>query len=218
MSLIAEFTICSPRLALQPTLRAVPGVTVELEGQLVTSHQHPMLVVWVTGEDIATFEASLDDDPTVERMTILERLERTRLYRIKIASTVQRVYSTYQRLGAAPLAATATFEGWKRRVRFPDRDALAAFREFCEKSNISFQLHRLYRPSVGGESDLGLTDGQRQALQMAFHEGYFEVPRQADLAALGDSLGVSAQSVSERLRRGIRQLLAETLCEENQER
>ena len=218
MSLIAEFTLHSPRLVLQPTLQSVTGVTVELEGQIATSNHRPMLVVWVTGEDIATFESALEDDPTVERATVLECLGDTCLYRIEISSDVQGVYPTYQELGAAPLAGRGNFEGWKRRVRFPDRDTLAAFRQFCEESEISFQLHRLYQPSIAGEDDLGLTDGQRQALRVAYHGGYFEVPRKADLGALGDDLGVSAQSASERLRRGIRQVLAETLCESDWER
>lgn len=217
MSLIAEFTLHSPRLPLQPTLQSVTGVTVELEEQLVTPHQHPMLVVWAKGEDVDAFETGLDDDPTVERDAVLECLGDTCLYRIELSGDVQGVYPTYQELGAAPLAATGTFDGWKRRVRFPDRDTIAAFRQFCEESNISFRLHRLYQPSVGSEGDLGLTDGQRQALRAAYREGYFEIPRKADLGALGDDLGVSAQSVSERLRRGIRQVLAETLCEEDPE-
>lgn len=217
MSLIAEFTISSPRLALLPTLQAVPGVTVELEGQIATSHHHPMLVVWVTGEDVAAFETSLEDDPTVERATVIERLEDTRLYRIEISNAVQGVYPTYQKLGAAPLAGTGTSKGWNRRVRFPDRDALADFRAFCVEIDVSFKLHRLYQPSVETDDDFGLTDCQRQALQTAFQEGYFEVPRTVGLQELGDELDVSAQSVSERLRRGISQVLSATVCQRNRD-
>ena len=212
MSLIAEFTIHSPRLALQPTLQAVPDVTAELEGQIATSHHHPLLMVWVTG-DIAVFETELDRDPTVEGASVVEQLETTRLYRIELTDDLQPIYPTYQELGAAPLAGSGTHEGWHRRVRFPDRDALARFHDFCKGQDVSFTLHRLYRPSATEDDDLGLTDEQRRTLQVAFQEGYFEVPRATGLAEIGEELGVSAQSVSERLRRGIRRTLAATVCE-----
>jgi predicted DNA binding protein len=215
MSIIAEFTMRSSRLALQPTLQAMPDVTVELEGQIATSHHHPLLVVWATGGDVTAFESGLDGDPTVERATVVERLEETRLYRIELTDDLQAVYPTYQELGAAPLAGTGTHEGWYRRVRFPDRDALARFRDFCTDRDITFSLHRLYRPSaIESDDDLGLTDEQRRALQAAFQAGYFEVPRGTGLAELGDHLGVSAQSVSERLRRGVGRVLATTVCRE----
>lgn len=218
MSFIAEFTIRSPRLALLPTLQKVPEVTAELEGQIATAHHHPLLIVWVTGGEFAAFEAELERDPTVERGRVIESLEGTRLYRIELTTDLEAVYPTYQELGAAPLAGTGTHEGWYRRVRFPDREALARFRTFCADNDISFSLHRLYRPSaLEPTDDLGLTDHQRRTLRTAFREGYFEVPRKTGLKELGEHLDVSAQSVSERLRRGVRRVLAGTVCRDERD-
>jgi len=54
----------------------------------------------------------------------------------------------------------------------------------------------------------GLTSEQREALKLAYEEGYYDDPRGTDQAALADSLGISRQALSARLRRGYRALLA----------
>jgi predicted DNA binding protein len=41
--------------------------------------------------------------------------------------------------------------------------------------------------------------------------GYFEIPREASTSDIGDRLGISAQAVSERLRRGHRKLVTSTV-------
>ncbi|WP_158058722.1 helix-turn-helix domain-containing protein [Halorussus halophilus] len=213
MSLIAEFTLRAPDLALTTALDADTDITVELEGQMATSSDTPVLVMWAFGGDFDTFEVGLDEDPTVRTYNVLEELGGRKLYRVRLASeNLQPVYPVYQRLGAGPLAATGTHEGWQRRVRFPDRESVVEMREFCTENDVQFQLRRLYTP---GESDLedefGLSPEQRHALVVAEQNGYFDVPRQLSLDDLGEQLGVSGQSASERLRRGASQLVRKTL-------
>jgi len=41
--------------------------------------------------------------------------------------------------------------------------------------------------------------------------GYFEIPREASTSDIGYRLGISAQAVSERLRRGHRKLVTSTI-------
>ena len=53
------------------------------------------------------------------------------------------------------------------------------------------------------EDDAEVTRKQEEALRLAHEEGYFAVPRGASLADLGEEIGVSSQSVSERLRLGL---------------
>lgn len=44
-----------------------------------------------------------------------------------------------------------------------------------------------------------ITAKQREAIEVAFEEGYYESPREADLADLAERLGVSRSAVSQRL-------------------
>lgn len=213
MSLIAEFAVRSSDLVLATALEHAPDVTVELDTQMAAEAGSPVLVFWAFGGDFAALEAGLDDDRTVNAATCIEDLDGKRLYRVQVDDgELLGLYSVYQRLGAAPMAATGTAEGWQRRVRFPDRDAVIEMREFCADNGVDFRLHRLYAP---GETDLvdefGLSPRQRRALITAEREGYFDVPRRISLDELGAELDISGQSASERVRRGVSELVTNTL-------
>jgi predicted DNA binding protein len=60
------------------------------------------------------------------------------------------------------------------------------------------------------EGDL-LTDRQRECLQVALRQGYFEVPRACTLAELADHLDIDKSTASETIRRGQARVLQEFL-------
>jgi predicted DNA binding protein len=213
MSLIAEFSLRSPDLVLASALDAAPNVTVELEQQMAVHRDEPVFVFWAFGGDLEKLETGLERDDTVRCSTVIEELGDRKLYRTRLVNdNLLSIYPIYQRLGASPMAATGGADGWQRRVRFPDRDAVVAMREFCADNDVDFRLHRLYTP---GESDVvdefGLSPEQRQAIVTAARKDYFEVPRGVSLDELGEELDISGQSASERLRRGVSKLVSNTL-------
>jgi predicted DNA binding protein len=57
----------------------------------------------------------------------------------------------------------------------------------------------------------GLTPAQAEALETAHEMGYFAVPRDVDASEVAAALDVSKSAFLERLRRGLDQLLGETL-------
>ena len=65
------------------------------------------------------------------------------------------------------------------------------------------------------EVDERLTDRQREILQMAYVSGYFDTPRERTGEEIAESLGVSAPTVSDHIRAGLRNLLG--LMYENNE-
>ena len=213
MSLIAEFSLRSPELALASALDAAPEVTVELEQQLAADPDAPLMTFWAVGGDFERLEAGLDRDETVREHAVVERLGGRRLYRARLdVEHLRAVYPVYQRLGASPMAATGSTDGWNRRVRFPDRDSVVEMRRACLDRDVDFRLHRLYTPGEEAlEDEYGLSSEQRRALITAERVGYFEVPRDAGLDDLGEELDISGQSASERLRRGVSELVSNTL-------
>lgn len=61
--------------------------------------------------------------------------------------------------------------------------------------------------SPGPEGDR-LTRAEQEALVRAFHDGYFDVPREIRLADLADRMDRSDGALSQLLRRGLRRLVA----------
>jgi predicted DNA binding protein len=62
------------------------------------------------------------------------------------------------------------------------------------------------------EDDDLLTERQRECLQTALQQGYFEVPRECTLAELADTLGVDKSTASETIRRGQARVLERFLA------
>lgn len=56
-----------------------------------------------------------------------------------------------------------------------------------------------------------LTDKQRDTLELAISEGYYERPRETDLTTLADRLGLSKSAVSQRLRNAETNLVTNAL-------
>lgn len=221
MSLIAEYRLSSPKLPLMESLAAVPELTLHVEHEHAENPREPTLFVWAAGGDFEAFETAVDDDRSVASLRVLERLDDRRLYRIQISPRAEVVMSPAGvAVGASQLSVSATHEGLDVRQRFPDHDALRRYNELCREQNVSFSLRRLY----GLDSDVsasdsahGLSQKQCETLRLAVATGYFDVPRGVALGDLAAELGVSSQSVSERLRRGTATLVRRTLPTDDEE-
>jgi predicted DNA binding protein len=164
----------------------------------------PVVFCWARGEDLDGFERTLAEDGTVTDIRRLSDAGDRRLYRLRLTGAASVVtYDTWIDLGAARLEMRYTDERWHARMRFPDRDALGTFREFCLDHDLDFRLHRLYDsdPARGPPRDR-LTTHQREALRLAHEEGYFGIPRGTTLGDIAAELDISNQAASERLRRG----------------
>ncbi|WP_380681753.1 helix-turn-helix domain-containing protein [Salinigranum sp. GCM10025319] len=75
-------------------------------------------------------------------------------------------------------------------------------------------LRETLRGNCPGQDHFALTEAQRETLIEASESGYLEVPRACSLAELGDRLEISDSSASERFRRGVNQLVRQTILSE----
>jgi predicted DNA binding protein len=83
------------------------------------------------------------------------------------------------------------------------------------EQGLDFHLNRLYREEqdqqTGDADKFGLTPIQRETLEKALSDGYFDVPQQTNQETLATEFGVSNQALSARLRRGLNTLLMHTI-------
>ncbi|WP_222915528.1 helix-turn-helix domain-containing protein [Natrinema sp. SYSU A 869] len=214
MSLIAILDISHPDLALTPTIRDCPAASIEVVPHSTTDPETGLFFYLVEGAD-DTFEDVLERDHTVADWMLIDDHGSTRVYRLQHTEDAVLISPMATELGGLLLKAETNDRGWTNRLHLPDREALAALWERCEETDISFELHRMFRQDEWtSETVPELTDEQRVALVRAHEEGYFEEPRETSLEELAERLDISPTAVGGRIRRGTGQLVETTLLEE----
>lgn len=210
MSIIAELRIRSAGLVLAEALQAVPDVRLDLVTEVATDPDRPYMFVWARGCDLDAFESAMGDDGTVADWEPYNELPEQTLYRLQVSGETGVVtYPAFVEMGVNLLEATWRDGWWRIRVRFPDREAIGRVREWCADNGVTLELDGLFTDSGPQGRESVLTPEQHEVLATAYDLGYFEIPREHTLADVAADLDVSSQAVSERLRRGYRQLVAE---------
>lgn len=204
-------TVPSSDFALSETLGVAPDATFECERIIETGAETVMPLLWAHGVDRETVERGFEHDRSVARFECLASFDHEFLYRMEWVRQVHLVLQILTSTNAAVLDATGDSEQWVLRIMYPHRSELSATNAFCERHQLSFRVERIQQLSDAVERRYGLTDEQFTALAVACEEGYFEVPRQADLKELATKLGITHQALSERLRRGHEMLIEKTL-------
>jgi predicted DNA binding protein len=82
-----------------------------------------------------------------------------------------------------------------------------------ESAGATMDLQRLGAFDGADDPMDDLTDRQREVLETAFDEGYFEVPRKASTDDVAAELGIDDSTVAEHLQRAERNLLAHHLAD-----
>lgn len=185
---------------------------IEREWSIADQRSDPVLFVWAWGGDFERFEAALPDDPTIREFERIDDEGNRRLYRVVVdRSVITNPDPIDRETGASRLSMETTAEGAVLEVRLPDREALRTYIDMLRENDFTVDLLRAH--TAGQEDErYGLSKKQAKALREARSAGYFRVPRETDLETLADRLGISEQAVSERIRRGLDSVLAETVA------
>ncbi|MFC7136115.1 bacterio-opsin activator domain-containing protein [Halobaculum litoreum] len=150
--LIAEFHLSTP--VLRDALAAAPEVTADLERTI--EGETTRIEFFARGDDLTRFEDAIGDDESVADVRVLGEGPDFRFYRATLAApaTHRTTYHAFEQTGAHPVSASGDHTGWNFRVQFPDREALAGYRDSCRERNVSFTLHALYeRADPRAEAD-----------------------------------------------------------------
>lgn len=218
MSVLTEFIIPADEFVLADTLAEVPEMRLEIK-RVVGSEKHVTPYFWASGGDFRRFEEALREDEMVQDVLTLEEQEQPRqddedrFYRVIWKMEVPNLISAVADAKATVLEAVSTDgDRWEVKVLFPDEEAISNFREYCAEHDFSYEPQRVYRPDNPEErGEYGVTEPQQEALEIAYQNGYFDVPRESTLTELADTLDISRNALSARLRRGQENLLSNTL-------
>lgn len=210
--IIAEYTLDHP--ILRETLQRVSGIELTWEDSYTDLNGQMSVIAWIDCEDFDVIDTALADDPTVAEPTVLAETGGRRLYRFELVDegAESSIMPVVVKVGGVHLEMTATREGWRNRTRYPSREAFAQVYRFCHDYDIGFEFHRIYERSELFRPDTpALSDAQRETLIEAVDSGYLDIPRQSSLEELSDRLEISESAASERVRRGVKTLIEETI-------
>ncbi len=212
MSIFAEFRVPAEAFAFQKTFAAEPEMVIEIERVVASEEEYLTPYFWVSGIGPETFEAAASTDDTFTNVRRLDESDVMTMYKAEWQDRVESVIFAYTSIGATIMEAKGQSREWILRMRFDDRKNTNAFTELLSENDVSFQLERLHEitnPRTGEQ--YGLTPKQQEAVTVAWDSGYYDLPRSASMEDIADELGITAQSVSDRLRRAQYTLIANTL-------
>lgn len=206
----AEFSVSSEAFVLGQALEGCEFVEVSLT-QLVPVERTLVPYFWVEVADPDEFEAGVRSDERVDSLTKLDSGSGRNLYRIDWATEIDGLLDALQDHDLIVEGATGTTQSWQFRVRGPDHGTLSSFQRACNDHDVPIRVHRVRTADERGTDRYRMSDKQREAVELAYANGYFSVPRETTLEELGEMVGISGQSFGRRLARGLTNLVAETL-------
>jgi predicted DNA binding protein len=133
----------------------------------------------------------------------------------KYTTTDVDLYDFVERASLPPEFPITVRNGWYEFDLTATRMEFDRFRAALIDSEHAYELLSI----VGTDRERRLlTDRQRELLEIAVRQGYFEVPRDCTLATLAEGVGIDTSTASEVLRRGEARLLKWFLTGSNRER
>jgi hypothetical protein len=212
MSTIAAVELDADEFALGESLPALDDGELEVIRVAATNESTVVPYVRVSGDGLDAFEESLASDSSVETWRLVDDLGDERLYRMEWTEDILVVVHLLLEEEGAVLEMHGGQGRWRLRVLLPDRDSLTETAQFCEERDLTFAIKHIYELDGSvGRGQYGLSRDQYEVLTTALGQGYFDVPRNVTMGDLAAELDISQQAVSERLRRGHKNLLESTL-------
>lgn len=166
---------------------------------------------WVSGAEPDAFESRLRVDANVEHLRRLDGVPERTLFRLEMSTADATLLGALDEGEVSVESMGGDGERWDVRISGDDYVAVTAFFETLRERGIGFSVRRVSNGPSRGGIGYRLTEKQYEVLELAYREGYFDVPRGTTLTELGDRLDISDSAVAQRLRRGLTALLSETV-------
>lgn len=213
MTLVTELLVSGPTLPLVDVAASLPTPEIDLVHAVRVDGEHVLFVVSVADDSHERFETVVSQHDEVSAVTPLGETTDGWFYQVRY----ERLPSFFeafdpQEFEGVLTQATITGDGYREDKVFSDYEAFNRLREHCGNHGVSLQLLSIDSDPAGDpQRQFGLTERQREALELALSHGYYESPRGVSTTELGEKLGISAASTSELLRRAEQTLISEAL-------
>lgn len=211
MTTICKLTMPAEEFGLAETFQTVPDAQIACEPVAASSSTESMPLIRARAPDRQALESALTSDATVAEWTRLTGGEPGWLYRIEWAARTSLVRRMLTGEGATILSAAGSGNEWSLRLLYPSRAACSEIHTICETHNLGLTVDSIRTVDSEQSTHHGLTDAQHTALTQAHSMGYFKVPRDAGLDTVAETLDISHQALSERLRRAHQTLIGITI-------
>lgn len=150
----------------------------------------------VSDEPDAIAEA-LRSHPAISGFELLESEDRRALG--KYETTDAELYEFVERSALPVEFPVVARDGWFEFDLTGPREELDQLRSVLENSDVDYELQSVVRTA---ETEALLTDRQRELLESAIRNGYYDVPRGCTLAELAETNDIDKSTASTILRRG----------------
>lgn len=217
MGTIVDMTIPVEQFALGDTFEAVPDAAFETVRVAAHGPRGVMPFLWAESRHPDRLDSALRRDDSTEAVSRLSRTENRSLYRLDWDRQFTHIINVFVDANGSLLGAKGMDDRWELRVLFPDRESVSKTYNNWRTHGIDPSIQR-----VNGVDDLidyggmDLSPCQHETLVTAFKTDYYAVPRGITLDELATELNVSHQALSERLRRGHRNIIETTLFEDRE--
>ncbi|RBI63754.1 hypothetical protein DMJ13_04315 [halophilic archaeon] len=210
MSYIVEILATVASFPLGELIRRNPGARVELE-QVVPTDDGLVPFFWVRGVDASVATDADEVDPALDEVDVLDDAGDALLCRTVWDRNAPGLQQVIVDSGVTLLEATGTDDGWRFQFRFTDQRDARRFQTDLRERDVAFEILRVYSVREMVERRHGITPEQHEAIVAVHDAGFFETPRRTSLEAVAERLGISAQALSMRYRRGLDTLLDDVL-------
>jgi Predicted DNA binding protein len=211
MATVVEFGSSADAFPLGSVFETLPEAAVELE-RLVTHETHIIPYLWVRGTTASDIEEAFANHAGLTSIRLVDSVEGEYLLRAEWNQEHVGILEALAQTNLVMLSGTGTESGWQFEVRGENREAVGAFRTYCQENDTPITITAVHALLPAEDEGYGLTDRQREALVLAYERGYFESPRESTLAEVATALDITQQSLSSRLRRGHRRLIDATIA------
>lgn len=213
MGTVVDLRVPPDQFALAETLGASPDTTVESVRLAAHGPGEVLPYIWVATPHPDRVDRLLRRDRSTDDVRRLSSDGDDReLYGVDWADDVFDVCGMFLRADGTVLGVQGTSDCWQFRVLFPDRAAVSAAYATWRRRGLDASVERVNGvPQMLDYGGADLSPCQRTTLLTALETDYYDVPREITLDGLADELDISHQALSERLRRGHRNIIETTL-------
>jgi predicted DNA binding protein len=215
MGVTADLRVSSDSTILGRLSKSIPSTTLEVEPTIPVGEMIFPLV-WVYAEDESATKSAILDSELAEVIDVVERHDDHVLYRLEWLQSDELV-NCLTNSSAILLEASGNGKWWHFQIRFTKKSEFTNFQSACIDRGIDVIPRRIINGASSEECLGHLTNEQREVIQLALEQGYFEVPRHCTLKTIADELDISDQAASARLRRGMKKLLSGILSTDSKE-